>query len=93
MVAGKAAVQGRETFSEFYTWGMPERMIRTNEWKYIHTDGQVCQLYDVNGDRLERTNLAVDPAYADLCKRLSDRVHQGWEKPDPDVIAPRPKPF
>ncbi len=63
------------------------------KWKYIHTDGEVPQLYDVNSDRLERTNLAVDPAYADLCKRLSDRVHQGWEKPDPEVIVRRPKPF
>ena len=88
VIEGKASPEGRETFSEFYKWGSPERMIRTPEWKYVHTDGDVPQLYDVKADPLERVNLSGEKAYADVCRQLSDRVHDGWEKPDPDIIRP-----
>ena len=92
VIDGRAAPEGREAFSEFYKWGMPERMVRTPEWKYVHTDGDVAQLYDVKRDPLERVNLSANRAYADVCRVLSARVHDGWEKPDPEVIRPPAKP-
>ena len=93
VIAGEAPVDGREAFSEFYKWGMPERMIRTPEWKYVHTDDDIAQLYDVKNDPLERVNVVDDPAYTDMCKKLSERVHEGWQKPDREVIARHPMPF
>ena len=92
VIEGKADPAGRETFSEFYKWGMSERMIRTPEWKYVHTEGDVAQLYDVKNDPRERVNLSGEKTYADVCRELSDRVHDGWEKPDPQLIQPPPKP-
>jgi len=93
VIEGAAPTEGRTTFSEFYKWGMSERMIRTTEWKYVHTDGDVAQLYDVKKDPLERENLAGEKRYADVVKRLDARVHDGWEKPDPRMIQPNPMPY
>ena len=93
VIDGKAPVEGREAFSEFYKWGMSERMVRTPAWKYVHTDGDVAQLYDVRNDPLERVNLAEDRRYADVAKCLSRRVHHGWEKPDPRMIQPNPMSY
>ena len=93
VIDGSTPTEGREVFSEFYKWGMSERMIRTPEWKYVHTDGDVSQLYDVQHDPLERVNLVDDKRYADVCRELSERVHDGWEKPDPRMIQPNPMPY
>ena len=72
-------------FSEFYSKGSPERMIRTAKWKYVHTHADIAQLYDVENDPLERKNLASDPACADVCKELDARVKDGWEFPPSDI--------
>jgi len=93
VIDGSAPVEGRAAYSEFYKWGVSERMIRTPEWKYVHTDGDVSQLYDVAGDPLERVNLSGDERYVDICRELSDHVHDGWEKPDTRVIQPNPMPY
>ena len=91
VLEGRAALDGRAAFSEFYSWGAAERMIRTGRWKYVHTDDDVAQLYDTADDPLERVNLAADPAHADLVGELDARVREGWEMPDRDFIRPRAK--
>ncbi|MBN1808025.1 MAG: sulfatase-like hydrolase/transferase [Planctomycetes bacterium] len=70
-------------FSEFYSWGAPERMIRTPAYKYVHTEGDISQLYDVLADPLELRNLASDPSLASLCQCLDSRLMDGWELPPP----------
>ncbi|MBI1368954.1 MAG: sulfatase-like hydrolase/transferase [Planctomycetes bacterium] len=57
------------------------RGIRTDQWKYIrypHGDGSPDrippELFDLVHDPEEAVNLAQDPKYADLCKRLSNQL-------------------
>jgi len=88
VLTGEAPEEGRAAFAEFYKRGISERMVRTAEWKYIHMEGEIPQLYDERNDPLERTNLAPDPAYAEVCRELRERVLAGWEMPDADVIRP-----
>jgi choline-sulfatase len=78
-----AVVDRDAVFSEFYDGGPAERMIRTERWKYIHTEGDICQLYDLQSDPLERTNLIGDPQYAAVCRDLEARVLADWQIPDP----------
>jgi choline-sulfatase len=75
-------------FSEFYTWGFPERMIRLGRWKYIHSEGRICQLYDLETDPQESHNLINDPDFADILASLRQRVLDGWEFPPQEVLAP-----
>ncbi len=91
VIDGRADTAERAAFSEFYSWGPAERMIRTEKWKYVHTDGEVDQLYDEANDPLERENLASDPAVAGVRDELRRRVLDGWEMPDPDFIRARPQ--
>jgi arylsulfatase A-like enzyme len=85
--AGKAAVAGRRAFSEFYSFGFSERMVRTPRWKYIHSDGFAPQLYNEHRDPQEVTNLAGELAYAAICRELEAAVCDGWARPDPQLIA------
>ena len=57
-------------------------MIRTKRWKYVHTEGDICQLYDLRDDPLERTNLARNPQYAAIRDDLDARVLADWEIPE-----------
>ena len=66
------------TFSEFYEWGVPERMVRTDRWKYVHSRNDTHQLYDLQEDPAEQVNLALDPGHAELCRELNERVLAGW---------------
>jgi choline-sulfatase len=47
----------------------PMFMIRTGAWKFIHTPTDPDQLFDLDADPLEQTNLATSPAQA---ARLAD---------------------
>jgi choline-sulfatase len=87
VLAGTAQVEGRAAFSEFYSFGYAERMIRTTEWKYIHSETWSPQLYDVKNDPGEVENLAADPTRSEVCRDLEARVMDGWELPDPATIA------
>ena len=60
-------------------------MIRTHEWKYVHSHDDIAQFYDVAADPLERRNLASDPAHADVRKEFDARVKEGWEFPPSDI--------
>lgn len=72
----------RPVFSEFYDWGLPERMVRQGPWKYTHATGDLCQLYHLGKDPGETCNRIDDPACAEPLRRLRDRLLSGWEQPD-----------
>ena len=82
----------RPVFSEFYTWGMPERMVRLGAWKYMHAEGDLRQLYNLAEDPHETRNRVNDPACEPQVRRLRDLVLNGWEQPDMRQI-PHGKPW
>lgn len=54
------------------------RMIRTENWKYIHRyPGGPHELYDLVHDSGERQNLAQDPAFSDVRQNLRGRL-EAW---------------
>ncbi len=76
-------------FSEYYSAGIPERMIRTERWKYVHSHGDLHQLYDLENDPHENMNLIDDPAHADICKQLDTRLCRDWKIPETSTIPKR----
>ena len=77
-------------FSEYYTAGIPERMIRTGRWKYVHSHGELHQLYDLETDPHENVNLIDDPAYVAIAAELDAQVCRNWAIPDMSRV-PRPR--
>ena len=75
----------RAAFSEYYWTSPPSRMIRTERWKYIHTEGEAAQLYDLARDPGETKNLAADSGLRDTAEALKRRVLDGWEIPTLDL--------
>jgi N-acetylglucosamine-6-sulfatase len=80
-IAGNAPLRDA-VFSEYYSAGIPERMIRTERWKYVHSHGDLHQLYDLENDPHENMNLIDDPAYAVIAAELDERVCRDWVLPD-----------
>jgi arylsulfatase A-like enzyme len=72
----------RAVFSEFYEYGIPERMIRHGDWKYTYAQNDVCQLYNLREDPREELNLVDTPGCADARSELHRRLMAGWEVPD-----------
>ena len=60
----------------------PMFMIRRGPYKYIHCATDPAQLYDMTVDPLERTNLAADPAHADLAAEFAAEVTKRWDEED-----------
>ena len=67
----------------------PVFMIRRGKWKYIHCDADPAQLYDLEADPLERTNLSGDPRCQDIEQAFATEVAQRWDSAriSADVIA------
>ena len=57
----------------------PMFMIRRGRHKYIHCDTDPPLLFDVDNDPLERTDLASDPANAELAAAFADEVAERWD--------------
>lgn len=74
-------------FAEYYHSLDPCRMVRDARYKYIHTEEDICELYDLQNDPMESINLAWYQQYADRVERMDRLVMEGWEIPDVPVWA------
>jgi choline-sulfatase len=59
----------------------PLVMIRRGRYKFVHSQVDPDQLYDLAHDRDELTNLAGDPAMADLLAQFRSEVAARWNLP------------
>ncbi|WP_306144267.1 choline-sulfatase [Roseibium sp. MMSF_3412] len=57
----------------------PVLMIRRGSMKYIHCDSDPPQLYDLERDPGERTNLASEPQFRDIAARFAEDVARRWD--------------
>jgi choline-sulfatase len=57
-------------------------MIRRGPHKFIRCDGDPDQLYDLDADARELTNLAGVPAYADLAAQFRRETDERWDLPE-----------
>ncbi|MDP6108309.1 MAG: sulfatase-like hydrolase/transferase, partial [Candidatus Brocadiia bacterium] len=80
VLRGEATEWLDETFSEHYpSQGLPPtRMIRSGPWKLTHFEGERPQLFNLDDDPDEWSDLGEDPAHADVRERLQARVLEGW---------------
>ena len=59
--------------------GAPVIMIRRNQWKYVHCDSDPAQLYNIDEDPTELTNLATDLAHKDIAGAFAAEVASRWD--------------
>ena len=62
-------------------------MVRDKRYKYIHTEEDICELYDIESDPLESINLAWYSQYAERIRRMEELVTADWEIPHVPVWA------
>jgi arylsulfatase A-like enzyme len=74
-------------FAEYYHSLDPCRMVRDDRFKYIHTEDDICELYDLANDPRESINLAWYPRYAERVRRMEKLVMADWEIPQLPVWA------
>lgn len=81
----------RTTYGEYCAEMTPHPMlmIRRGAYKYIHCDGDPAQLFNVIEDPMERSNLANDPAHAEIAAEFAAEAAGYWDadKVRADVIA------
>ena len=79
VLLGEKAAE-REEVIVFDEYG-PVRMIRTNEWKYVHRYPEgPCELYDMVNDPVERRNLIEDPGQKKRVKDLKGRLEEWFDR-------------
>ncbi len=66
----------RTIHGEFLAEGVvaPMFMVRTGKWKFIHCPGDPDQLFDLDADPLEETNLAARPEHTELVGDYRRRI-------------------
>ncbi len=74
-------------YSEYYHSLDPCRMVRDKRYKYIHTEEDICELYDLSNDPLEQINLAWYSQYSQRVREMEELVMEGWEIPEVPVWA------
>lgn len=53
--------------------------IRDGKWKYVHCELDPPQLFDLEADREERTDLAADAAHSGIAAGLAAKVGARWD--------------
>ena len=77
----RGAPRQNPVFMEYAAEGSHAPMVslRDGRFKLNHCDLDPPQLFDLDADPNERTNLAEDPAHADRLADLTARIHARWD--------------
>ena len=77
----------RAVFSEYHAHGTSRGafMVRAGRYKYVYYPDHPEQLFDLEDDPRELRNLADDPAYKPVTRRLHRRLRARVD-PDPDTV-------
>ena len=59
--------------------GVVQRMVRREDWKLIFYDGQPSQLFNLADDPDELNDLIDSPEHAEIARRLTGMVLDGWD--------------
>jgi len=76
-------------FAEYHgdVWGSyTQRMVRTQDYKYIYNPYDLDELYDLKVDPYEMENRIADPDYSEIRNNMRGRLH-GWIKQSKDVLT------
>jgi choline-sulfatase len=57
----------------------PLVMIRRDHYKYVHSEPDPPQLFDLAADPDELENIADQPAYQKICRRFKNEVTANWD--------------
>ncbi len=71
--------------SDSFPWHTKAAMCRTKDYKYIRRHYELDELYDLQADPQETTNLIQDPAYAGVVTQLKERLLT-WYMETCDVV-------
>ena len=75
-----------EVFAEHTAHGTdrPRAMLRSGKWKLCYNHGcpPEWELYDLEADPGEFTNLAGQQTYGEVVDNLTERILEKWEDPD-----------
>ena len=67
-------------------WGYSsQRMVRTEQWKYVYQPHDLDELYDLEADPAEMNNLVNDPEHADVLDGMKARLI-GWNDATNDMF-------
>lgn len=78
----------RPVFSQYSgnpTIGDIRRAVITRRYKYIYDPADIPELYDLEDDPLEMRNLAADPAYQEVVRRLHE-MGKSWAEGHGDWV-------
>ena len=80
----------RAVFAEYHAHGVSRGpfMLRQGQYKYVHYPDNPDQLFDLESDSDELTNLAADPAHADLVNGFERRLRDHLDE-TPEAIDER----
>jgi choline-sulfatase len=84
MLQGDGSGRADEVMIEYTGEGVyaPALMLRVDSMKYIHCRTDPPMLFDLNKDPGELNNVAEDPAYAAVAKRMKSEIDRRWNYAD-----------
>lgn len=62
------------------------RMIRDEKWKFVYNPFSIDELYDMESDPGELTNLAVLPGFAHILRRMRERMFTRLREADDSIV-------